>query len=164
MSRKTHGLRYHPFYATWDSMMQRCFNPKCTNYKNYGARGITVSEEFKDCRIYISYIESLSNYSESSNYQVDRINNDGNYERGNLRFSSFLEQNHNKRVKSDNKTGYKGVAQAVNSPRWRSYIYLESKTQISVGIFNTIKEAVEARNQYILDNSLPHKIQDYVDN
>lgn len=161
MSRKTHGLRYHPFYATWDSMMQRCFNPNSINYKNYGARGIVVSEEFKDCKTYISYIESLSNYSLNLDYQIDRINNDGNYERGNLKFSSLIEQNHNKRVKSDNKTGYKGVAQAVNSSRWRAYLYLDSKTQISIGIFDTIKQAVEARNQYILDNNLPHKIQKY---
>lgn len=159
-----HGMKKHPLYTTWDSMMQRCNNPRCTNYPNYGGRGIKISDEFKDCKTYISYIESLPNYLITNNLQVDRINNDGHYERGNLKLSSQVEQNHNKRVRSDNKTGYKGVAKAVNSPKWRSYIYLDSKTQVGIGIFETIKEAVAARNQYIIDNNLPHKIQEYANN
>lgn len=158
-----HGMKKHPLYSTWDSMMQRCFNPKCTNYKNYGARGIIVSEEFRDCKTYILYIESLPNYSSNNKLQVDRIDNDGNYERGNLKLSTLTEQNHNKRVRNDSSTGYKGISKAVNSPRYRSYLYQNNK-HISIGIFDTIKEAVEARNQYIKQNNLPHQIQVYVDN
>ena len=153
-------MRYHKFYSTWDSMMQRCNNPKCTNYKNYGARGIIVSEEFKNCKTFIEYLESLPDYSK--NKTMDRINNEGNYERGNLKWSTVVEQNLNKRIKSDNTSGYTGVAKAVNSPRWRAYIYAESKKQISIGIYDTIKEAVEARNNYIISNKLNHKIQKYV--
>jgi hypothetical protein len=154
---KKHGLRQHRFYSTWDSIMQRCNNPNCTNYKNYGARGITISKEFKDCKTFIEYLESLPDYSKDK--QIDRINNDSNYERGNLKWSTRKEQNLNKRIKSDNTSGYTGVAKAVNSPRWRSYIYLDSKTQISVGIYDTIKEAVEGRNNYIITHKLTHKIQ-----
>jgi hypothetical protein len=157
---KKHGMRYHKFYSTWDSMMQRCNNPKCTNYKNYGARGIIVSEEFKNCKTFIEYLESLPDYSKDKT--MDRINNEGNYERGNLKWSTTVEQNLNKRIKSDNTSGYTGVAKAVNSPRWRAYIYLNSKKQISIGIYDTIKEAVEARNDYIISNKLNHKIQKYV--
>lgn len=157
MSRKTHGLRYHSLYATWDSMMQRCNNPKHRSYKNYGEREITVSEEFKNCKNFIEYIESLPNYSEDN--QIDRIENDKGYERGNLRWLNRSEQNLNKRTRSDNTSGYQGVSKAVNSPRWRSYLYLDTKIQISIGIFDTIKEAVEARNKYITDNKLSHKIQ-----
>lgn len=159
MSRLTHGMKHHPFYATWDSMMQRCNNPKCTNYKNYGARGITVSEEFKDCKVFINYIESLDGYSRGK--QVDRIDNNKGYERGNLKWSTQSEQNYNKRVRSDNKSGYQGVAKAVNSPRWRAYIYV-NKSQISIGIYNTVEEAVKARNNYIINNNLHHKIQSIV--
>lgn len=161
MSRKTHGLKYHSLYATWDSMMQRCNNPKHNSYKNYGARGIKVSEEFKNCKIYIEYIESLPNYFQFTKLQVDRIDNNQDYKRDNLRLATQDQQHHNKRNRSDNKSGYKGVAKAVNSSKWRAYIY-QSKKQVMLGSFNTIKEAVEARNQYIIDNKLFHKIQTYV--
>jgi len=79
------------------------------------------------------------------------------------KWSTRKEQNLNKRVKSDNTSGYTGVAKAVNSPRWRVYIYLDSKTQISIGIYDTIKQAVETRNKYIIDNNLNHKIQIFND-
>lgn len=156
-NRQTHGLRYHKFYGTWDSMMQRCNNSKSTNYKNYGARGIKVSEEFKDCKTFIKYIESLPNYSEDK--QIDRINNDLGYQRNNLKWSDRTEQNLNKRVKSDNSTGYTGVSKAVNSTdNYRAYLFIKNK-YINIGIFDSIEEAVKARNKYILDNNLNHKIQ-----
>lgn len=155
-NRQTHGMRYHKFYSTWDSMMQRCNNPKSTNYKNYGSRGIKVSEEFKDCKSFIDYIESLPNYSNDK--QIDRIDNNRGYERDNLKWSTQLEQHSNKRIRSDNTSSYQGVSKAVDSPKWRAYIYVD-KIQIYIGIFNTIKEAVEARNKYITDNNLHHKIQ-----
>ena len=111
---------------------------------------------------YIKYHQPNNNLS-SNKLQVDRINNDGNYERYNLKLSTLMEQNHNKRVRNDSTTGYKGVSKAVNSPRYRSYLYQNNK-HISIGIFDTIKEALEARNQYIKQNNLPHQIQIYVDN
>ena len=160
MGKKIHGMKRAPLYVRWDSMMQRCYNPNHNSYKNYGARGIKVSEEFKNCKVYVEYILTLHR-AEGAN-QVDRIENDKDYERGNLRWTTTIENNLNKRTRSDNTTGYQGVAKAVNSPRWRSYLYLNSKTQISIGIFDTIKEAVEARNQYIRNNNLKHKIQAYV--
>lgn len=109
-NRQTHGLKHHPLYSRWDSMMQRCNNPKNTNYKHYGGRGIKVSEEFKNCKIYIDYIQSLPGYSLNKFNQVDRIDNDGNYERGNLKWSGTVEQIINTRIRINNKTGYKGDA------------------------------------------------------
>lgn len=160
MGKTIHGMKRNPLYIRWDSMMQRCYNPNHNSYKNYGARGIIVSEEFKDCKVYVEYILTLDK-PEGAN-QIDRIENSKNYERGNLRWVTAIENNLNKRTRSDNTSGYQGVAKAVNSPKWRSYLYLDSKTQVSIGIFDTIKEAVEARNEYIIKNNLKHKIQAYV--
>lgn len=160
MSRTTHGMKHHPLYPTWDSMMQRCNNSNCTNYKNYGARGIQVSDEFKDCKVFIAYIQNLPNYSNSTDIQLDREDNNGNYERGNLRWRTRVEQNLNKRTRSDNTSGYQGISKAVNSSKWRAYLYKDKK-QHDIGIFDTIEEAVEGRNQYIKKNKLSHKIQVY---
>lgn len=43
----THGMRGTPLYAVWNSMIQRCHNPGSQAYKYYGAKGITVSEEWR---------------------------------------------------------------------------------------------------------------------
>lgn len=159
MSRLTHGMKYHKFYSTWDSMMQRCNNPNCTNYKNYGNRGIKVSEEFKNCKTFIDYIESLPNYSDDK--QIDRIDNEKGYERNNLKWSDRTEQNLNKRVSRTNSTGYTGVSKAVNSARYRSYLFINNQYK-NIGIFDTVELAVNARNAYIIANNLKHKIQKYI--
>ena len=142
--------------------MQRCYNLNSTNYKNYGARGIKVSEEFKDINNYIKYIENLFGYEENTKLQVDRINNSKNYESGNLKLSTSKEQSHNQRVRKDNKSGYTGIVISTNLKKWRSYIFLNSKTQIVLGTFDTIEKAIDVRNKYIVDNNLPHKLQTYV--
>ena len=45
-SHTKHGMAYAPIYKIWANMIQRCENPNHKSYKNYGGRGITVSEEF----------------------------------------------------------------------------------------------------------------------
>jgi hypothetical protein len=43
---KTHGLSRHPLYVVWSNMIDRCKNPKCAAYKNYGGRGVKVCDEW----------------------------------------------------------------------------------------------------------------------
>jgi len=157
-----HGLRNHKYYRIWDGVMQRCYNPKATSYKNYGARGICVSEEFKDCKTFICYLESLPGYLKKM--ELDRIDNNGNYERNNLKWATRQEQTFNTRVRKDNISNYTGVCKQVRSLKWRAYLNIDGKKQKHLGVYDTIKEAVEARNKYIIDNNLKHKIQTYIDN
>lgn len=83
------------YYSTWLRMNTRCYNKKNQDYKNYGGRGIKVSEEFKDPKKFIDYI--LQNLGERpENNSLDRINNDGNYERGNLRWATRKTQANNR--------------------------------------------------------------------
>lgn len=78
-------------------MLQRCYNPKNKRYYRYGGRGIIVCER---------WIESLSNFIEDvgirpgKNYSIDRINNDGNYDKINCRWATPKEQAQNRGVKS----------------------------------------------------------------
>lgn len=88
-----HGMWKTPEYEAWQGMIQRCENPNDTGYKNYGGRGITVSEEFHDFQIWYEYIGPRP----SPEYSQDRINNDGNYERGNIQWATGTEQQNNKR-------------------------------------------------------------------
>lgn len=95
---KTHGLRYHPLYARWKGMKQRCLNPKSRKYKSYGARGITIYEQWiKSFPAFLKYIEENLSYPPPPRYSIDRINNNGNYEPGNIRWADYQMQMSNRR-------------------------------------------------------------------
>jgi hypothetical protein len=77
--------------------MARCFDPRLKNYHRYGGRGITVSPEFCDVEAYVLYVVSLPRYGTEATH-IDRINNDGNYERGNLQWATPMENARNREV------------------------------------------------------------------
>lgn len=79
-------------YNNYASALARCTNPNCKSYKHYGARGIKF--------MFSSYMEFeeylLPTYKEG--LSVDRFpNNDGNYEKGNLRWATEIQQARNRR-------------------------------------------------------------------
>ena len=100
----THGRAAHghsdPLYRLWLRIKKRCHDPKAHNYRWYGARGISVWEPWRhDAGAFITYIEqNLGPRPEGMS--LDRRNNDGNYEPGNLRWATQLEQVRNRRPRS----------------------------------------------------------------
>lgn len=87
-------------YKIWAAMKERCYREKDTNYKNYGARGITVCKEwrnsysaFREWALGHGYIEDAE-YGECT---LDRIDVDGDYCPENCRWISKLKQANNKR-------------------------------------------------------------------
>lgn len=82
---------------------QRCYNPNCEYYEYYGGRGISC--EFSSPEELINYVlEELK--INPVGLQIDRIDNDGNYERGNIRFITAKENCNNR---SNNVNNQKGV-------------------------------------------------------
>ena len=78
-------------------MRARCNNPNNKSYKNYGARGITVCDEWnRDFQTYWNYVSKLDHYGEEG-YTLDRIDNNKGYEPGNVRWATKSEQERNKR-------------------------------------------------------------------
>lgn len=91
-------------YKAWDNMRSRCYNTNVSQYKNWWGRGITVCDEWKnDFQAFYDYVSQLPHFGEVG-YSLDRINNDGNYEPGNVRWATRFEQTHNRRC---SKTGVK---------------------------------------------------------
>ena len=83
-----------PEYATWERMKARCYMPSHNSYKNYGGRGIAVCDAWRS-----SFASFLADMGErpSDDYSLDRINNDGNYEPRNCKWSTAKEQTRNRR-------------------------------------------------------------------
>jgi len=90
-----HITECHPTYHVWESMKARCDNPNEKGYKNYGGRGITV------CEVWRNSFEEFEKWAIASGYlkglTLDRRDNDGDYEPDNCRWVSWLVQAHNKR-------------------------------------------------------------------
>lgn len=101
----THGLAYHPLYLTWSLMIHRCYNKDYHKYSRYGGRGIEVYEEWKnDVGSFVSWVAINLGDKPDKTYTLDRINNDGNYEPGNLRWGSPKTQRRNQNLSTCNFT------------------------------------------------------------
>lgn len=94
------GERRAPEYVSWRNMLKRCLNPNDDAYENYGGRGIKVCERWQ--RSYEAFLADVGRRPDPRPYRytLDRIEVDGNYEPGNVRWATPAEQNANKRTVS----------------------------------------------------------------
>ena len=82
-------------YDTWINIKQRCYNPKHPNYKDYGNRGIKMCNLWRDNYILFRDWSIQNGYKKG--LTIDRINNNGNYEPNNCRWTTMKQQTINRR-------------------------------------------------------------------
>lgn len=115
----SHGRKKHYLYQTWINMLRRCDSPKRWDYKYYGARGITVCEEWKDIESFIQWA-NLNGWKKE--LTLDRIDNDGNYEPDNCQWIPFKE---NIRKNTHTKLDFEIAEQIRAECKKRSYVEYE---------------------------------------
>jgi hypothetical protein len=94
--RVKHGMHGHPLYKTWDGMIGRTTRPGDASYAIYGGRGISVCERWRDPRLFIADIlRDLGPRPDGCT--LDRVDNDGDYKPGNVRWATAAEQRGNQR-------------------------------------------------------------------
>jgi hypothetical protein len=95
LKKRKHAMCDTKEYRAWGNMKRRCYDPTVRSYRNYGARGITVCDR---------WINSFENFisdvglAPSRFHSLDRIDNAGNYEPSNVKWSTVDEQHHNRRT------------------------------------------------------------------
>ena len=129
----------HPLYGVYNCIHDRCYNEKCKNYKNYGGRGIKMSDEFLGNTGFNNFCDCMGERP-SKNHSVDRIDNNGDYKRENIKWSNYFEQSKNKRSNNE----FVGVSWCKKSNKWWAQICI-NKRRIYLGNFIEYSDACAAR-------------------
>jgi hypothetical protein len=89
MAKARQTLGSHPLYHIWRGMMHRCENPRATGFKNYGGRGIKVCDRWRNS---LELFAADMGPRPSDKHSLDRLDNGGHYEPGNVRWVTQQEQ------------------------------------------------------------------------
>ena len=81
-------------YNIWKLMKRRCYNPKCKEFKNYGGRGISICEEWRNSFPLFAEWALLNGYAE--NLCIERVENNEGYYPENCKWTTAKEQGSNK--------------------------------------------------------------------
>lgn len=150
-ANKKHNLCNTRIYKIWRNLKNRILNPKYKKYKYYGGRGISICDEWKNDFMPF-YDWSMSN-GYSDELSIDRIDNNGNYEPSNCRWSTQTMQNRNQRIQTNNTSGFKGVSYRKDNNKYRAGIVINKK-MVNLGHFLTAEDGAVAYNNYIIANDL----------
>lgn len=120
-----HGAYGTPEYNAWLSMKERCFNPNCKHYHNYGGRGIAIQKEWLEPNG-VGFKNFLNDVGKrpNSKLSLDRIENNGNYEKGNVGWRTRKQQNGN--MRSNRWLEYNGIKMIMAD--WANELKLKPTT------------------------------------
>lgn len=153
-----HGKSNLRIHKIWSNIKQRCFNKNNLRYQYYGARGITICDEWKED--FMSFYNWAMTNGYKDNLSIDRIDVNGNYEPSNCRWATQSEQNANTRNRKNSTTGQRNIYKIKNYflviIKYKNKIIFREK-------FSSLDEAINERNNFIIKNNLPHLIKGHED-
>ena len=128
-------------YNSWDSMKQRCTNPKNRRWKHYGGRGISYDSRWE---FFENFLEDMGECPEG--LTLDRIDVNGNYCKENCRWATDSVQGYNQTKRCTNTSGRTGVHWDKKNKKFYAKITVNS-TGIFLGYYENFDDAVHARRE-----------------
>jgi hypothetical protein len=104
-----HGLSHTRAYKCWHGMLARCFDPRNKDYLDYGGRGITVCENWRES--FLAFYADMGDPPDG--LTLNRFNNDGSYELSNCGWATRVEQAANRRPPQHSKRRRKRSSSAA---------------------------------------------------
>lgn len=138
----THGMTSSRPYKIWLGMKERCLNPNSDYYTDYGGRGICIYSCWLDFSLFWDDVK----IGYSDEFELDRVDVNGNYCPENCRWVDSYQQAYNKRKYKSNTLGTTGVTFDKRSGRFQARISVKGK-RISLGTFETLELATKAREE-----------------
>lgn len=142
--RKELGKDFQRNYKHYIDMLTRCFNEKSIQFCDYGGRGITVCDYWRES--FANFYKDMGAIPE--NMSLDRIDVNGNYELSNCRWVSREVQSFNKRPPKGNK--FKTGVTKVSNGKWVAKIRVGGKVK-HLGTFEVYEDAVEMREKFEME-------------
>ena len=134
--------KYRREYNSYSHMIGRCYDENEMGYENYGARGITVCDSWRED--FRNFLNDMGERPEK--FVLDRINPDGNYCPENCRWVDRNMSSYNTRKASNNTSGRTGVYWFERVSKWVAAIHVKD-TQIHLGYFHSFEAACKAREE-----------------
>lgn len=145
-----HGMVRTPIHNAWINIKARTGNPKSQYFYCYGGRGIKMYQSWaNDFMQFYNYVIDTIGDRPTKLHSIDRVNNDGNYEPGNIRWATPQQQARNHR-NVRNTSGYKGVSWKRANNKWQSAIRHNGKS-VYLGLFETPQDAYLAYKRAALN-------------
>ena len=150
----SHGLTGNKLHSIWSAMLDRFQNKNNKGYENYGARGITVCDEWKTD--FVSFYSWAIDNGYKEGLSIDRENNNSGYSPDNCRWvKKEIQARNTRQIMITNKSGYRGVSWHKRYNKWVAKINVDKK-RIYLGYFEDKIEAAKAYDKYVIDNNLEH--------
>ncbi len=141
-----HGMSKTKEYKSWCKIKERCFNPNDFEYDNYGAKGISMCEEWKNN--FIQFYKDMGK-APSKNHTIDRKDITKGYYKENCRWASSYVQSRNRGKHAEFTSEHKGVSFESSSEKWCAAFRIKYNEKIYGGRiyrYDTEQEAASAYN------------------
>ncbi len=145
-----HGKTHTRLYSIFNKMKDRCCNQNNPAYKNYGARGIKICNEWLDKENgFVNFYNWAINNGYKENLTIDRVDNNGNYEPNNCRWVTYQKQNNNKR--NNHLITYNNITH--NLTEWSKIIGINTST-----IYGRINRNIP-KEYWLYKGKIPYQIE-----